>query len=279
MNLINTMERIDTHTHTWMSRHGIGTVDEVVRAALAQCMTTVALTEHLPLPQEVDDGTFAMEPSRMEEYLADIEQARLMYRDIEIITGIEIDWRFGAEEYLLDWVERYPFELLLGSVHMLSYADGSHWEFDHPGYAEGWNERGEQEVWEEYLELWLQAIRSKVPFDVMTHPDLPKKLDHKPNFDPTGFYTVMTDAAAEAGVMIEVNTSGLYTPVKELYPAPELLKMFCEKGVPCTISSDAHDPKNVGRGFKAACEALKAAGYTQVTVPKRNGDRRTIPLD
>ena len=273
------MELTDTHTHTWLSRHGNGTVDEVVASAVAQGMTLIALTEHLPLPLEVDDGTFAMEASKMEEYFTAIEEARHKYPHIEIITGTEIDWRYGAEDYILGWLEDWRFELLLGSVHMLTDNKGNQWEFDHPAYAEGWNERGEEQVWQAYLALWLQALASNVPFDVMTHPDLPKKLNHKPTFDPTELYATMAEAAAGAGVMIEVNTSGLHVPAKELYPSPVLLKMFCEAGVPCTMSSDAHTPQNVGRSFAEGYAALRAAGYTHVTVPTRSGDRRQIPLD
>ncbi|MDR1088083.1 MAG: histidinol-phosphatase HisJ family protein [Coriobacteriales bacterium] len=273
------MERTDSHTHTFLSRHGRGTVDEVVEAACSQGMTMVALTEHLPLPSEVDDGTFAMEPERMAEYFALLDEARQRHPDIEIITGTEIDWRYGAEDYLLGWTRRWPFELLLGSVHMLTDAEGNQWEFDHPGYAEGWNERGEEAVWREYFELWMQALQSAVPFDLMTHPDLPKKLGHKPSFDTREYYHAMAEAAAAAGVLIEVNTSGLHKPVKELYPAPQLLKAFRQAGVACTISSDAHAPEHVGRDFDLGYAAMRAAGYTHVAVPTRTGDRREIPLD
>ncbi|MCL2806726.1 MAG: histidinol-phosphatase HisJ family protein [Coriobacteriia bacterium] len=273
-------EKTDSHTHTWFSGHGSGTVDEVVCAALAQNMTMVALTEHLPLPAEVDpDSTFGMTPAQVDEYFAALDEARLAHPQIEIVTGIELDWRFGAEEYLLGWLERYPFELIACGVHMLSYPNGDHWEFDHPAFADGWNERSEEGVWWEYFDLWMQAITSKVPFDLMNHPDLPKKLDHRPTFDPTEYYHAMAEAAAKAGVMVEVNTSGLHKPVGELYPAPDLLRTFYLAGVPCTISSDAHKPAHVGRNFEEGYAAMRAAGYTHVTVPTRTGDRREIPLN
>jgi len=274
------MEKTDSHTHTWLSGHGSGTVDDVVCAALAQGMTTVALTEHLPLPVEVDpDGGFGMTPPQVEEYFAALDEARRAHPSIEIISGTELDWRWGAEAYLLDWLQRYPFELKIGSVHMLSYPDGSHWEFDYAGSADGWDERSEEGVWREYFELWMQAITSKVPFDIMAHPDLPKKLGHKPTFDTIEYYHAMAEAAAKAGVMVEVNTSGLYKTVRELYPAPLLLRAFYEAGVPCTISSDAHKPADVGRSFDAGYAALRAAGYTHVTVPTRAGDRRQIRIE
>lgn len=273
------MERTDTHTHTWRSGHGIGTVDEVVQQALAQGMQMVALTEHLPLPKEIDaDGTFAMQPDQMQGYFADIEEARLRYPGIEIISGVEVDWRCNAGDYIMDTLSDWPIELRLCGIHMLSEADGSHWEFDHPDYEDGWIERSEEGVWQRYLELWLEALSSSVPFDIMAHPDLPKKLNHKPLFDTREYYATMAEAAKAAGVMIEVNTAGLHKPVGELYSAPALLKVFCDAGVPCSIGSDAHDPAHVGRSFDEGYAALKAAGYTCITVPTRSGDRREIPL-
>jgi histidinol-phosphatase (PHP family) len=271
------VERTDTHTHTYLSNHGDGTVEEVVAAAAARGITTLALTEHLPLPHEADPtGTFAMDADKVEWYLAAIVAAREAHPGLEIITGVEVDWRAGAEQYILDRLA--PFELVLGSVHMLGDDVIGYWEFDHPNLVDGWYERGEESVWREYCETWIQAVLSSVPFNIMSHPDLPKKLGFKPTFDARELYANMAHAAALGDVMVEVNTSGLRKPVGELYPGPALLKAFCAAGVPCTVGSDAHTPTDVGRDLEAAYTAMRAAGYTTVTVPTRTGDRREVPL-
>jgi histidinol-phosphatase (PHP family) len=274
------MELTDMHTHTWYSGHGDGTVEEVVSSAVARGLSAVALTEHLPLPTEVDPtGTFAMTDEQVALYLEDVAQARAAHPDIEVICGVEVDWREGAEPYLLERLKQAPYELILGSVHMLSDAEGNTWEFDHPDFIDGWEERGEEMVWREYFRLWRDAVTSAVPFAIMTHPDLPKKLGFKPRFDAREMYAAMAEVAASKDVLIEVNTSGLRKPVGELYPGPTLLKAFCDAGVGCTVSSDAHTPSDVGRDLELAYAAMRAAGYTQVTVPTRTGDRRGIPLD
>ncbi|MDR1013440.1 MAG: histidinol-phosphatase HisJ family protein [Coriobacteriales bacterium] len=276
------MEFIDLHTHTWYSGHGTGTVEEVVAAAVARGLSTVALTEHLPLPPEVDPtGSFAMTAEQVAPYLAEVARARAAHPGIEVLCGVEVDWREGAEGYLLQQLGTpgAPYEIVLGSVHMLSNADGTVWEFDHPSCIGGWAERGEEHVWEHYLRLWCDAVRSAVPFTVMTHPDLPKKLGFKPTFDPREMYETMAQAAAAADVLVEVNTSGLHKPVGELYPAPDLLRAFHDAGVGCTVSSDAHAPCDVGRDIDRAYAALHAAGYAHVTVPTRTGDRRLVPLE
>ena len=276
------MTCFDCHTHTYLSNHGSGTVDEVVSAAAARGLSMVALTEHLPLPSYVDrDITYAMAPDKVEDYIEAVSLARVEHPEIEVICGIEIDWRYQAEEYILEKLAAAsgPFELLLGSVHMLTGKQGKQWEFDHPGFIKGWYERDEAETWDQYLELWLEAVASAVPFDVMTHPDLPKKLGFKPQFDTREYYATMAEAAARRGVMIEVNVSGLRKPVGEIYPAVALLTAFQAAGVSCTMGSDAHIPRDVGRDFDKGCEALREAGYSCVTMPTRTGDRRPVPLE
>ncbi|MCL2757674.1 MAG: histidinol-phosphatase HisJ family protein, partial [Coriobacteriia bacterium] len=259
-----------------------GTVDEVVSAALTRGLSMVALTEHLPLPSYVDsDATYAMDADKVEVYLDAVKQARDAHPEIEVICGVEIDWRFGAQDYILTKLAETPaaFELLLGSVHMLTNEDGDQFEFDHPDFINGWYERSVDQVWEQYLGLWLAAVNSAVPFDIMTHPDLPKKFGFKPKFDTRDYYAAMAEAAARRGVMVEVNTSGLRKPVGEIYPATGLLTAFCDAGVACTMGSDAHIPHDVGRDFDKGCAALREAGYTCVTMPTRSGDRRPIPLE
>lgn len=272
------MELTDTHTHTWFSGHGTGTVEEVVQAACDKGLTTIALTEHLPLPKKIDpEGTFSMTEDQVPLYLEQIEDARKRHPQIEVICGAEVDWREGAESFILQRVT--PYEILLGSVHMLTDEDGNAWEFDYQGSIEGWAERGENDVWYEYFELWQDAVLSAVPFTVMAHPDLPKKLGFQPDFDPRAMYAAMAHLAASKDVLVEVNTSGLHYKVGELYPAPRLLKAFCDAGVGCTVGSDAHDPRHVARDLDKAYAAMREAGYTHVTVPTRTGDRRLIPLD
>ncbi|MCL1846827.1 MAG: histidinol-phosphatase HisJ family protein [Coriobacteriia bacterium] len=281
------MEYTDTHTHTWFSGHGSGTVEELVQAACDQGLTTIALTEHLPLPAQLDpEGGYGMTLEQVSQYVEEVLAARAKHPQIEVILGVEVDWREGAEAWLLELLSQAPYELVLGSVHLFADVEAtsgvslnSFWPFDHPGYIDGWAERGEENVWREYFRLWRDLVNSALPLTIMTHPDLPKRLGFKPKFDPREMYVAMAELVAARGLLIEVNTSGLHKPVAELYPAPALLSAFRQAGVGCTVSSDAHEPGHVGRDLDAAYAAMRAAGYTQVTVPTRNGDRRHIPLD
>ncbi len=89
------MELITTHTHTGYTNHGYGTVDELVSAAVAAGISTIAVTEHYPLTPEMDPTHYiSMDWERVDEYIADIEAARLRYPNIEILNGCGLAWQF-----------------------------------------------------------------------------------------------------------------------------------------------------------------------------------------
>lgn len=281
-------ELIDCHIHTARSGHGSGTVEEYVHAALERGVTRMIFTEHLPLPDELDPQRhLSMRPDEVEGYLADVAAARDRYGDrVTILTGIEADWLgHRAINDVVDALEELEFadideyirrddglQVTLGSVHIL---DG--WTFDDPHSLEEWDRRDVDEVWLRYFEEWGEAVRL-MPFDVMAHPDLPKKFGHRPSFDPRELYEAAAEAAADAGVLIEVSTAGLRKPVGELYPGPELLKAFARAGVGATVGSDAHAPHEVGYEVATAYEALRAAGYRTVSFPLGRGNVEEVPL-
>jgi histidinol-phosphatase (PHP family) len=77
---------------------------------------------------------------------------------------------------------------------------------------------------------------------------------------------LLADAAAEAGLAVEISTAGLRKPVGELYPDPVLLRACVARGVPITTASDAHVPVDVGRDFDRALALAGAAGCETVSV-------------
>jgi len=303
---------VDTHTHSRYSGHGTGVLAEYIDAAARQGLWLIAQTEHMTFPFDLDPaGHIGMTYEQVPAYLAEIAAARLEHPELEIICGIEVDWLDGAEDFIRTQLQgpagrtnaaplnpaapttaaplnpasaapvaASPYELVLGSVHVLTDdpdAANGYWALDYDAEIAGWYERGADYVWREYLRLWLDAVESGF-FDIMAHPDLPKKLGFYPSYSLQPMYQTMADAVAAAGLMIELNTSGYFMPAAEFYPGPELLAAFHRAGVPCTIGSDAHDPANVARALDQGRRALQEAGYRYLTVPRRDGDRCQIAL-
>ena len=271
-------ELVDCHIHTQRCGHAVGTVDECVRAAVLRSLSGVVITEHLALPDEFDPHrNLSMPACDLEAYLVEVDLAKQRYPEIEVVAGIEADFLLGGEAEtaiaIADARDRADgVRMVLGSVHFIG-----DWAFDDPHHVEEWDERDVDGVWLDYFDLWRAAAKSGM-FDVMAHPDLPKKFGHRPSFDLRELYADAAATAADASVAIEVSTAGLRKPVAELYPAHDLLAAFCAAGVPATVGSDAHDPSEVGYAIPAAYDALAAAGYTSVLFPDITTGWRTIAL-
>ncbi len=253
--------RIDLHTHTWRCRHATGTAAEYVLAARAAGIDVIGLTDHAPLPPDLDpESCYAMPAEEFEAHLAEMAGAAAAGEpgDPKVLVGIEADWLPSHHEHVASLLARHEFDVILGSVHML---DG--WAFDDPDLLESWESRSVEAVWHAYFSAVVDAAASGM-YDVIAHPDLVKKFGHRPAAEPVALYEDVAAALAKTGVAIEVSSAGLRKPVSEIYPGLELLKAFRRAGVPATTSSDAHRPEEVGVGLDAVRAALAEAGYDHV---------------
>jgi histidinol-phosphatase (PHP family) len=82
---------------------------------------------------------------------------------------------------------------------------------------------------------------------------------------------------AESGIVVDVNSAGLRKPIREIYPSRKLLEMFYRRGVPITLSSDAHAPGEVGADYEKSIALVRDVGYREV-VTFSNHERGTLAL-
>jgi histidinol-phosphatase (PHP family) len=271
-------ELIDGHVHTARCGHATGTAEECVREAVSAGLVSVAITEHLALPEDLDPHRhLSMSPDELDDYLAEVHAAREAFPEIEVVTGLEADFLLGREEQtaaaIVDAHGRaHGHTFVLGSVHFIG-----EWAFDDPHRLDEWDHHDVSQAWTDYFELWIAAVRSGL-FDVMAHPDLVKKFGHRPLLEPVDLYREAAQAAADAGVAVEVSSAGLRKPVGELYPGPALLAAFFKAGVPATVGSDAHAPTEVGYRIDAAYDAMAAVGYRSVVFADASGGWKEIAL-
>lgn len=270
------MELINTHCHSRYCGHGQGEIEEYAVAAEVAGVSTLAFTEHYPLTSAFDPKEYlSVLPQNMPAYLEAIERARAEHPQLEIIAGCELDYLGPAEDRQITAEDLAPFKVILGSVHFVDA-----WPFDDPAQRDRWDEPGAPDaIWKRYFELWCEAASDPAqPFTVMSHPDLAKKFNYYPSFDPTPLYKQAAEAVRAGGRMVEVNTSGSYYACKEIFPTPALLREFCRAGVPCTLGTDAHEPGHVARDIELGYDLMRKVGYRELTVPTATGDRRTIAL-
>ncbi len=190
--------------------------------------------------------------------------------DTDLRLGIEADFLPGAEDRTATMLQERDFDYVVGSVHFIR--EGAVDMDDYSAWGTGGAASAEQ-VWSRYFETVAESARSGL-FDIIAHPDLVKiwgseHPERMPQRDPRFYYERTVEALAEADVAVEVSTAGLRKPVGELYPAPAFLTMCLEAGVPVALSSDAHNPAEVGYGYGSALELLGELGVTELSVFER----------
>ncbi len=270
------MVRADYHNHTARCGHAGGETREYVAAALAAGLTEIAFTDHIPLyflPGEDPDPHLAMTRGELPGYVAEVAALKEEFAGrIDVLLGIEADYVEGAEDELRRVLGLHEWDVVLGSIHRVA----GNW-IDAPGSGRRHETEGSAFLWREYYRLMVSASSTGL-FDVMSHFDLPKKFGHRRPADCLADEVRAIEAAARAGVAVEVSSAGLRKAVAEEYPAPVLLRRLVASGVGIVFSSDSHAPAEVGWGLERTMAAAREAGATaQLVFRRRVAERR--PLD
>ncbi len=203
----------------------------------------------------------------IEDYLRLIELARS--EGIPVKLGVEVDYLEEKEEATARFLEGYNWDYVIGSVHWIGQ-----WGFEYPGGE--WEVRGVDKAYRDYFEVFKKAARSGL-FDILGHADLIKIHGYRPSEEITVLLSDVAGVVGEQDLCVEVSTGGLRKTVGEIYPSQALLKLFAKAGAKITLSSDAHEPEDVGRDFDQAVTAAKTAGYREIQT--FTGRRRAgVPL-
>ncbi len=257
--------------HTHLCHHAEGVPLDLARRAVEVGLTEIGVSEHNPMPHD-DFDQWRMYLSKLDEYLAGLEEARTRYPQLAIRAALEVDYLPGAEDWIRGLAARHDWDYFIGSVH---YVENG-WDIDNPAKLEHWRSRDAFDVWSEYFERLTAAAASGL-FQIIGHPDLPKKFRFMPTRDCTPLFERFLDTAAHHGVAIEINTAGLRKDCREMYPSPAFLRLASARGVALTFGSDAHKPDEVAMDFAAAVALARDCGYTHSLGFERR-QARTLPL-
>lgn len=256
---------IDSHCHSFYSKHAVGTIDELVCASIAAGVTVLTITDHAPFP--VDAQNRLLE-SELESYFTDIDKAQQAYKgEITLLRGLELDYMPGTERYNRQLLARYPMDFVIGSIHYVTVADEPMvkvWELPRLA-ADSFLDKYFAQL-EALLESWL--------FDAVGHADtllraIPEDVFLR-RFEP------LIAPLVRSGIAYELNASGQRkssldpTTGKEIagrwsYPSRALLEKLLRNNVPLTIGSDAHDPRDAGAGIAELVEVLRPLGLQSIS--------------
>ncbi|HQP10337.1 MAG TPA: histidinol-phosphatase HisJ [Candidatus Omnitrophota bacterium] len=259
----------DYHMHTPLCGHAVGEPVEYAETALEVGLEEIGFSDHAPFVH-YEDPTITMNIKQLPEYYRMVEDVRKKYSNcLRIKIGIEADYIPGYESKTKAILEDYPYDYVIGSVHFIK-----NWGFDNPEEREQWSHKDINQVYRDYYQLLRECAKTGM-YDIMAHVDLVKKFGNFPTEDLTGEVKKTAQVFKECGVAVEINTSGLRKPVKEMYPSLWNLKIYAAAGVPLTFGSDSHDPNDVGRDFDKAMILAREAGYSEYILLKgREIERR-----
>ena len=257
---------VDYHIHTELCGHAVGEPADYVREAVRRGLPEIGFADHMPLLR-IRDQHLTMEPDQLPHYVSLVNELRESDCGITVRLGIEMDYFPDQMDEIWAAAAGIEFDYVYGAVH---YIDG--WGFGDSRRLSSYQGRDPDETYELYFDLFCKAAREG-GFDIMAHPDLVKKHGIVSSVPMDDMYETAARTLRDAGVAIEINTSGLRMRAVEPYPSLSFLKVCARHGVAVTLGSDAHAPRQVGMGFDIALRMLEKAGITEIATFERRERR------
>jgi len=202
------------------------------------------------------------------------EYCGFVREETDLRLGIEMDFVPGREDQIANVLEAREWDYVVGSVHFLREHSLDTEEYGIWGTGES-----PERIWRRYFETVAESARSGL-YDIIGHPDLVKvwgKGAPQPDTDLRRYYEPTVEAFLDAGVAVELSTAGWRKPVAEQYPSVPFLEMLVDAGCPLALSSDAHQPDQVGYEYERAVELLESLGVRELAVFEGR-ERRLEPI-
>lgn len=263
----------DQHMHCNFSGDSDALPEDMIKTGIAHGLSGICFTDHLDYDYPEEPNIFLLD---FDNYFKVLSDLREKYADkISVNIGIELGLQPQAAGQNLAVAEKYPFDFIIGSSHVVNHMD--------PYYPEFFAGRDEDAAYMEYFESVLENINSGVDFDVYGHIDYVVRYGPNKN----AFYTyekfkdiideILTQLISK-GKGIEVNTGGFKYGLGHPNPTEDIIKRYRELGGEIiTMGADAHVPEYVAYEFDKTAQIIKNCGFKYYTVFK-NRKAEFIPL-
>lgn len=259
------------HTHSHYC-DGKGQLQEYVDAAKKNKVASLGFSSHAPVPFACK---WCMPQEKLPVYLKEVESLKKNNPEIEIYKSLEIDFIPGV---ISPFQFKDDLDYTIGSIHFIDkLPDGKPWEIDgtHNIFLEGLDKifkNNFRDAFVRYFELTREMIYAAAP-DIIGHLDKIKIQNPQEKFfnETDSWYQQEVQKTlkliANAGLIIEVNTRGIYQKKSTTtYPSPWILEEIHKHNIPVTISSDAHHADDLINQFKQTAQMLLKIGFKNLSV-------------
>ena len=251
----------DYHVHVERGPYALEWLKQFVAQAQKTGVTDLGISEHAYRFAQTkhllwNPWVERKKTEDLDEYLGLLLKAREEGLNVKI--GIEMDYMPDNGAAMKEFLAAYPFDYAIGSVHWLGG-----FGFDLDEMRDQWERGDVGDIYDTYFGILEQMIRER-PVDIIGHADVIKVFGFHAPVVAGKWYRHLTPLIKQSGMAVEVSTAGWRKPVKEIYPAPEWIRLLVEADVPLVLCSDAHRPEDVGANYPQAIDLLRALGVTRL---------------
>ena len=263
----------DCHNHSDRSPDGKNPPQAMLDRARELGLYAYILTDHCECNDY--DGSYRQRQAAAWTGMEELD----VPEGITFLRGIELGQITQNPEGAREALEKYPYDLAIGSLHNLRGREDFYY-IDCRSKSQDEIAGLLNEYWDEVLEMIELG-----GFDTLGHLTYPLRYIqgeqgvHVDLERHLGRIDEIFRSLIGHGKALEVNTSGLYGKFGETFPGPGLLRRYYELGGRLlTFGSDAHTTENLGRGIDMAMDQAREIGFKEFAVYRRH-EPVMLPLE
>lgn len=258
----------DYHVHSSFSTDSQTPMENMLNKAISLGLKRICFTDHMD--REYPSSEFPFELC-LEDYAETVLKLKDEYKNkIQLLFGIELglrnepDTKERIRDYYNNILEKYNFDFIIGSTHILYNDD--------PYAKEFWIDKDPKLVLRDYFISIIDNVRYYKPFQVYGHLDyvvryIPDKVKDYNYYDYADLIDEALTELVTRNIGIEVNSAGFRYGLTFPHPKSEIIKRYHELGGEIiTIGSDAHKEADLAYGFDRIRELLLSIGFKYYTV-------------
>ncbi|NLK21649.1 MAG: histidinol-phosphatase HisJ family protein [Epulopiscium sp.] len=249
----------DYHVHTSFSSDCHEEMENQIKKGIDSGLKEIALTDHVDFDYPDTEFPFMID---YDEYMKAFSFLKDKYKNkINLILGVELGFQPHIIKDLEEFINRYPFDFVICSMHVCDRLDLYNGDF--------FKGKEQKNAYLRYFECVLDNVKNFTNYDVYGHIDYINRYGNFSNkhLSPEDYMDIIDTIlkniiASEKG--IELNTSGYRYDLGHANPQFPILKRYKELGGKIvTIGSDAHHSQDICSNFTHAYEILKESGFTE----------------
>lgn len=257
----------DTHVHSNNSFDGESSVSEICETAVKIGLNTVIITDHMEAPEIPlgDKSQFGNAVKLISKSVSDVEKLAYEYKGkLRLLKGMELGEPMHNPKMTKKALSISDFDFILASVHNLKGVE----DF----YFLDYSKVDINDLLKKYFDELLDTAQN-AEFDSLAHLTYPlryiyERTDVRPDLSK---YSEVIDEILinliKRDKALEINTSGLFKPIKSTLPDINVVRRFKQLGGKyITVGSDAHNCEDLAKGVEKGIELAKTCGFEYFTV-------------